>query len=231
MKPGTAVEIFPGVFAHASGALWIPACGAALVADAHLGYGWAQRRRGELGAVGDGGAAAKLAELCGELAPREVVLLGDVVHAPRPAPPERALIEGTLARLAAGAAVRVVLGNHDRGFRSDFGHLRLALAESWSGGGVFAIHGDRPAAAPEGRVIALGHVHPVLRIRDAAGAPAKVRAFVAGDRGVILPAFSPFAGGAEARTEVPPALQPLLGGGPRRFVLATGRRAVAGWPQ
>jgi metallophosphoesterase superfamily enzyme len=231
MQPGTAVEIFSGVFGHASGALWIPAFGAALVADAHLGYGWAQRRRGELGAVEDGGAAAKLAELCGELAPRELVLLGDVVHAPRPAAPERALIEGVVTGLAARTAVRVVLGNHDRGFPRDFGHLRVAIARSWCGGGVFAIHGDRPEAAPEGYVLALGHIHPVLRIRDAAGAWAKIRAFVAGERGVILPAFSPFAGGADARTEIPAAVQELLGGGPRRFVLATGRRAIAGWPQ
>lgn len=226
-----AVEIFPGVFAHASGALWIAACGAALVADAHLGYGWAQRRRGELGPVGDGGAAAKLGALCDALTPRRIVLLGDVVHAPRPAAAERALVEGVLEQLAARAAVHVVLGNHDRGFPRDFGNLPLTIGRSWAEGGVFAIHGDRPGAVPDGHLVALGHVHPVLRIKDAAGATAKLRAFVIGERGVILPAFSPFAGGVSARTGIPREIGRLLGGGPRRFVLATGSRAVASWPQ
>ena len=53
------MTLLPGLAAHPSGALWIPESRTLLVADLHLGYGWAQRRRGELGPLADFRAAIR----------------------------------------------------------------------------------------------------------------------------------------------------------------------------
>src|SRR5687768_17009308 len=87
------VELAHGRFAHASGALWLPDADTILLADVHLGFGWALRRRGQLGPVQDSAVRKKLFDVVDELRPRVVVFLGDVVHAPRPAPAEREAIE------------------------------------------------------------------------------------------------------------------------------------------
>src|SRR5690349_15863646 len=94
------LELADGRWAHASGALWLPASRTVMVADAHLGYGWAQRRRGELGPVGDGAIGERLLAVVDELEPRTVVFLGDVVHAPRPVTEERVLITRAFEQLA-----------------------------------------------------------------------------------------------------------------------------------
>src|SRR5690349_3818652 len=80
------LQIRPGMFAHASGALWLDEIRTLIAADVHLGYGWALRRRGQLGPVGDDKVCQKLISVVKELAPEEIVFLGDLVHAPRPAP-------------------------------------------------------------------------------------------------------------------------------------------------
>ena len=95
------IEVGPGRFAHPSGGLWLAEERILLVADPHLGYAWAQRRRGELGLLGDIVGQAKLLQVVEELAPEQLVLLGDIVHAPKPGPEERALIEETMAALKA----------------------------------------------------------------------------------------------------------------------------------
>ena len=62
---------------HPSGALWLPARRTALIADLHLGFAWAQRRRGELWPLTDAGAKVRLEALCDELKPKTLVLVGD----------------------------------------------------------------------------------------------------------------------------------------------------------
>jgi uncharacterized protein len=190
------VEISERRFAHASGALWLPDGLIILIADAHLGYGWAQRRRGELGPVRDDLTRQKLNALVDELAPLQIIFLGDVVHAPRPGAAERALIEQTLSSLAARAEVKLVRGNHDRAFARDFGKLGIPLVEEWRGNGLTAVHGDRPLMA-DSECVVYGHLHPSLNIEDAAGAKHRVPVFLVGPGRIVLPAFSPFAAGSE----------------------------------
>lgn len=211
------LELLPGVFGHASGALWIEERRTLLIADAHLGYGWAQRRRGELGPVGDGRAQDRLLEVAAELEPSKVVFLGDVVHAPRPAPEERALIEKTLAAMQQRTEVIVVQGNHDRGFARDFGRLGIPLVGRWQsvaadGSPLLAIHGDgRLPETPEGGWLIAGHVHPSLSLKDAAGARHRLRVFAMGDRVLLLPAFSPFAAGWDLQRGLPEAVRDRMG--------------------
>ena len=211
--------------AGASGALWLPESATVLIADAHLGYGWAQRRRGELGPVADEAASGKVLALADELKPKQIVFLGDLVHAPKPAPGERTLVEGTLRTLATQAALTLVRGNHDRGFLRDFGAEELAVVPAWRQGGLLALHGDVIPAERAGiDYLVLGHFHPSLAIEDNAGARVRVPVFVHSERCLVLPAFSPYAAGWDLRRGLPPALQPLWKGTARRLIATSGKR-------
>jgi metallophosphoesterase superfamily enzyme len=219
------VEIAPGRLAHASGALWLPESRTALIADLHLGYAWAQRRRGELGPMIEGGASAKLEALLAELDPAELVILGDLVHAPKPDSGEREAIEATVRRAADRVRLTLVPGNHDRGFLRDFPDLPLTVTEQWQGPGLLALHGHREAAAARGIHLVTGHLHPACTILDDAGAAHKIPAFVAARRATILPAFSPFAAGTTLSMVLRPPVRKILGPG-IRIIAVTGQRAV-----
>jgi putative SbcD/Mre11-related phosphoesterase len=218
------IELAPGRWAHASGALWLEEARTLIVADAHLGYGWAQQRRGQLGPVGDGGIVDKLMAVVGEFAAGEILFLGDTVHAPNPGLAEREMVEGVLRELTARARVRIVEGNHDRAFRRDFGHLHCDIDRYWRRGELLALHGDRlHLELPEAGHYVMGHVHPAVGLRDHAGARRKVPAFLSGERATLLPAFSPFAAGLDVGVErLPEEVAELLGR--YRIYPATGRR-------
>lgn len=220
------LELIPGCQAHASGSLWLPDIATLVVADAHLGYCWAQRRRGELGPAADGYTQKKLLETVEELPVETVVFLGDVVHAPRPAPQERALIEATLQQLGAKARLVFVRGNHDRGFRRDFPALEAAWLESWQWENLVALHGDRPAGADQEVVHLLGHLHPVYGLRDDAGVKQRIPIFLVYPRAIVLPAFSPFAAGFDVRRGIPEEIRRLTGEAIPGLIAATGTRVL-----
>lgn len=206
------LPLLPGLEAHPSGALWIAESQTALVADVHLGYSWAQRRRGELGPLADFRAREKLFRLLSDLEPVQIVFLGDLVHAPRPCTPEREWIDDTLLQLRKRAELIAVRGNHDRAFSRDFDHLGIRMLESWSAAGLLAAHGDRfNFPQPENLTLIVGHLHPCLGVRDAAGASHKVPLYLANRRCVLLPAFSPFARGYDVASGLPEDLSACFG--------------------
>jgi putative SbcD/Mre11-related phosphoesterase len=195
--------------AHPSGALWIPETRTVLVADVHLGYSFAQRRRGELGPLADAVAKEKLLRLADELSPREFVFLGDLVHAPRPSSPEREWIEDLLTQISLRARMIAVRGNHDRAFAREFGHLPIKNVDTWSAPGILALHGDRLATSPipEAATLIMGHLHPSLALRDASGANQRVPLFLVSPHCIVLPAFSPFARGFDVGAGLPIELE------------------------
>lgn len=221
----TSVELAPGRIAHASGALWLPVIRTTLIADVHLGYGWAQRRRGQLGPVTDGGAYDKLQALLAELNPETLVFLGDIVHAPRPGLLERELVERTLRLATDTGRVVFVRGNHDRGFARDFPQFAVQVVEHFEAGDLVAIHGDRPTAEEERRHVVVGHLHPAVAVRDDAGATQRIPVFLTGTKASVLPAFSPFAAGFNVNAGMPQETRRLLGEDITAFA-ATGRRIV-----
>jgi metallophosphoesterase superfamily enzyme len=225
----STASLLPGLIGHPSGALWIPEIRTALVADAHFGYSWAQRRRGELGPLADSAAKEKLLHLAADLNPVQFVFLGDLVHAPRPCPPEREWIEALLTELTLRAQIVAVRGNHDRAFAREFGHLNLTTAETWSAPGLLALHGDRPHAAPipESTTLIMGHFHPSLALRDVSGANRRVALFLAGPGCIVLPAFSPFARGFDVGAGLPQELQTCFGISEIHAFAATAQRVVA----
>lgn len=220
------IELGPNLLAHACGALWLPDERTALVADVHLGYGWAQRRRGQLGPVEDTSTLPKLEALLEELHPQQLVILGDVVHAPRPAPAERALVEAAIQQLSTKAELTLVLGNHDRGFMRDYPELPIRVCRTWSAAGLLAVHGDRPAGIPVEGITALGHLHPALGIMDDAGASQRIPVFLISPRAVVLPAWSPYAAGFDVRRSIPKEVGAVLGPGEVEVIAATGKRLV-----
>ena len=221
------IEIAPGVFAHAGGALILREPRTVLlVADVHLGYGWAQRRRGQLGPVQDAGVHEKLHALIDELSPATMVFLGDVVHAPNPSPQERALVERTLASLAARVEIVAVRGNHDRAFARDYASLGIRAADNWQGTGLTAIHGDRLPGGLSPERLVIGHLHPAVAVRDDAGASRRIPAFLVGTRACVLPAFSPLAAGFDVSAGLPPDIKALFGPGAIEVIAATGKRVV-----
>ena len=217
------IELHSGEFAHCSGALWLPQLRTVVMADVHLGYGWALRRRGQLGPVDDVAVQAKLDTVVQELSPHRIVFLGDLVHAPRPAPGERAAIEGTLERLASRAKLTVVLGNHDRGFTRDYPGLPIAVQEHWECEGFLAVHGDKELPAGVDRLV-MGHIHPAIGVVDHAGASRRLPAFLVTETVVILPAFSPTAAGLDVRG--PGLPKQILGSAEVQVIAISGKRAV-----
>ncbi|HEU0122658.1 MAG TPA: metallophosphoesterase [Bryobacteraceae bacterium] len=204
---------------HPSGALWLPASRTVLLADLHLGFAWAQRRRGELWPLTDAGARTGLEWLCDQLLPARIVLVGDIVHAPFPSAEEAAVIDGTLDALRARAELICLAGNHDRG--------RGFLPE-WRTDGLRAIHGDRlPGTAEPGVLTVVGHFHPILKLRDASGVKRRHRAFLRGNGLLVLPAFSPFASGTDMREELPLELRAWFGDGPVEVTLTSGEKLLS----
>src|SRR5450755_374647 len=216
------------MFAHASGTLLLTVSQTLIVADLHLGYGWAQRRRGELGPLADSRTREKMLPVCGELRPRRIVLLGDVVHAPRPCAPEREWIEETLIELSQCAELISVRGNHDRAFAREFSHLPVRMVESWAEGEVLAVHGDQlPHRLPEGRTLVAGHLHPSIPVKDAAGAGQRLPVFLVSSGCVVLPAFSPFAGGYDVGCGIPQTLAAHFGTAEVQAYAASGTRVAS----
>ena len=227
MIAGKLLPILPGLQAHASGALWLPESGTAVIADLHLGYSWAQRRRGELGPLVDTQTRTKLFQCKDELRPKRFVFLGDLVHAPRSCAPEREWIEETLRQLGESAELIAVRGNHDREFAAEFAQLDLVHVEAWSDRVLVAIHGDRfECACPEDHTLVLGHLHPALSIRDASGAGQKLPVFLANSHCIMLPAFSPFAVGHNVACGLPPEMRKCFGKESIHVYAASGKRVV-----
>jgi putative SbcD/Mre11-related phosphoesterase len=215
------------LYAHASGALWIPDTQTILIADLHLGYSWAQRRRGELGPLADARTREKLLGVRDQLQPRRFVFLGDLVHAPRPCEPERTWIEEILTELAAHARIVAVRGNHDRRFAAEFAHLVFEDVGTWAEGAITAAHGDRMDFPwPENHTLILGHLHPALAIRDSSGAGHKIPVFLVNKRCIVLPAFSPFARGYDIISGLPPELVNCFRAEDIEVFAATGKKVA-----
>lgn len=203
--------------------------GTVLVADLHLGFEWVQRARGQLIPLGrPDDVPARLRALVARWRAHRVVVLGDVVHGD-------ARVEGVRCALAAmlgmlpGLEWHVVLGNHDRGLASVLPGLGLpgvTYGLEWREAGWLGVHGDRWPTSEEGVRVVSGHEHPMVDVGRSGTGEVRVPAFVVGDRGVILPAFSPWAAGSVV------GRRPMLGEWARQlgaasYVACMGRRLLS----
>ncbi|MDB4884697.1 MAG: metallophosphoesterase [Gemmatimonadetes bacterium] len=204
------IEVAPGLRVTGAGAAWLPAAGVAIVADVHVGYELAARRRGGyLPEVERGGAVGhRLASLATALGAARLIIAGDLRHSTRDVDAlERAELGDLAAAVRRSVSLEVVLGNHDRGgaLAGEAGAAAVRV------GDVDVVH--HPPASTPGRWTICGHLHPRVTMRDETGASARYPCALVGERTIVLPAFSDWAGGTEARR-----LLPALAPGPWRVL-------------
>lgn len=203
-----------------SGALWIDAAAALVVADLHLEKGSSYARRGQMLPPYD--TRETLNRLEAEVAalrPRTLVLLGDSFHDRDAEGRLDAADAARLAALASGRTLVWAVGNHDAdgplqapGERAD----EVALA------GLTLRHA--PLAGPQvGEVC--GHLHPAAKVRTARGGVRR-RCFATDARRLILPAFGAYAGGLNLRDA---AFAGLFARTPLAGALGRGRVHAIGW--
>ena len=185
------------------------------VADLHFGYELSQRVAGRLMPLwGMTSIEGRLAELLAEYQPRQLIIVGDVVHDKVSAKAAAEL----LGRLREQCEVIALAGNHDR----QAGHA-IEFLPCWETPDFVFQHGDCTAEETARRQI-IGHHHPAASLTDGAGLRLKLPAFIQQERCWILPAFSPWAGGVAWPDDGASAIWACT---PRRVLRVDGNRAAA----
>ena len=208
------------VVCRPSGALWLDAHRALVVADLHLEKGSFFATHGQMLPPYD--TAETLRRLAAEiaaLAPDTVVFLGDSFH-DREGDGRLARTDAaTLCAAGVGRTLVWVTGNHDPiGPRGLPGETATTLAL----GALRLVH--EPAGAAAAGEVA-GHLHPCARVA-ARGASVRRRCFVTDGARIVLPAFGALAGGLNIRDA---AFRPLFNARPLAAVLGAGRVHAVGW--
>jgi len=178
------VEVRRGAWLDSRLALWLAELRILVVADLHWGYAASHRAHGNLLPVwGDSEIATRLTALISDYAPEEMIWLGDSLHT----------LDGPDAAEAflpdAPCPVTIISGNHDARW-SRARECRFVRRADY-----FFHHGDRPRDIPAGALEIIGHHHPAVSWQDGAGTRLKLPALVASAQRLVLPAFSPWAGG------------------------------------
>lgn len=213
------------VLLRMSGALWLAAERALVVADLHLEKGSSYAARGQMLPPYDTGETLRrLAAEVAALSPVTVILLGDTFHdrksESRLAPDDAQ----ALRDLAHGRTLVWVVGNHDAdGPQALPGETADAVAL----GGLTLRHEPQAGLQP-GEVA--GHLHPAARVKAARGSVRR-RCFITDGERAILPAFGAYAGGLNVRDAAFAGLfarSPLAGALGSSRVHAVGWRSLAG---
>ena len=203
-----------------SGALWLAAARALVVADLHLEKGSSYAARGQMLPPYD--TRETLTRLEAEveaLAPAMVVLLGDTFHDRKSEARLAADDAERLRGLARGRTVIWVVGNHDAdGPRLLPGEAvdEIALC------GLTLRHEPRAGLQP-GEVS--GHLHPAAKVKATRGRVRR-RCFITDAERAILPAFGAYAGGLNVRDA---AFAGLFARPPLAGALGVGRVHAVGW--
>lgn len=183
-----------------------------VIADLHLGYAWAHRHAGNLLPVTPGEEAlGRMERLLEAYAPRELVLLGDIVHRAVPVAELKAMLRDSLCPLGKRVQLRLVAGNHDRRLGKLLAEcgVETELVREVECGPHLLAHGDeadadraaelRERARSRGGRVIIGHEHPAVTVSDFVAMSAKCPCFLVGEAVLVLPAFSAWAAGSDAR--------------------------------
>jgi len=185
-------------------ALFFPREQVLAIADLHLGYAWAHRLSGQLMPITPANdTVERLRELQRDDAPREIVVLGDIVHRAMALPILEEEMRDLFDRLSPQSQLTFIAGNHDRDLQQVLAQwlIPIELVPSKRVGSHLLVHGDAraPAGAAASRII-MGHEHPAISIGDGVTTSQKCPCFLVSDSAVILPAFSRWAAGTNVRT-------------------------------
>ena len=183
-------EIGPGAFALPHGLLFLARTGTLIAADVHLGYEdviggalplWSTASIARI--------VAAAVEICNA---RELVLLGDVVHASAMSEGAARTVRAALDGLRARCPVVAIAGNHEG--RSRGRALLGETVERLDRDGWMLLHGDKPPLEPARCIV--GHLHPSLRL----GGDASVPVLLAGETLIVAPALTPYSPGLDVRS-------------------------------
>lgn len=196
----TCHSIAPGLVADRRRALWLEAERTLVVADLHLGYAWAHRQAGQLLPISAReDTTGRLSELQRDYQPREIVLLGDIVHRAVPVPELERELGGLIEALSPGSLLTLVRGNHDWKIEELLARTAPQLQPKGEAriGPHLLVHGDGDIAAapsPPGYIV-MGHEHPFLTLDDEVASAVRCPCFLVADTVLVLPAFSRWAAG------------------------------------
>lgn len=183
-------------------AAWLPNERVLAVADLHLGYAWAHRLAGQLMPITPPtDTLARLKELQSDYQPREIVVLGDIVHRAVALESLEKEMRELIGGLSSQSQLTLLLGNHDRQLQKvvkQWG-LMVELAESREMNGHVLVHGDKAIARSGKQRIIMGHEHPAISIGDGVTTSQKCPCFLVSDTVIVLPAFSNWAAGTNVR--------------------------------
>jgi DNA ligase-associated metallophosphoesterase len=205
---------------RASGALWLAAHRALVVADLHLEKGSAYAARGQMLPPFDTRETLRRleAEAASTRAAR-IVFLGDAFH---DGAAEGRLEEGDrerLSRLGEERQLVWIVGNHDaEGPKALPGEVIDDLAY----GALVLRH--EPAQRPAPGEVA-GHLHPCARVVGKGGSVRR-RCFITDGERLILPAFGAYAGGLNVRDQ---AFSGLFVRAPIIVALGQAKCHAVGW--
>ena len=157
------------------------------VADLHFGFELSHRAAGNLFPLwGMQTIEARLDELVRDYRPKQLILLGDLVHDRTASAPFSDFVQS----LRSSTEVILISGNHDRDLKDAPNFL-----PHWRTPGFCFHHGHCEIDTGD-EIQVIGHHHPAQSVRDGAGLRLKLPAFVQCDHCWIMPAFSPWAAGA-----------------------------------
>ena len=175
-------------------AIFWPAAGALFLADLHLGKAATFRALGQ--PVPGGTTLENLARLDALLqrhAPRQLVLLGDFLHAAQARAPSLLAALTNWRERHGDLACTLVRGNHDSRAGDPPPGLGIEIVdEPWCLGPLACCH--HPQVHPTHFVLA-GHVHPVCSLHGSGRDSVRLPCFVQEGGQAILPAFGEFTGG------------------------------------
>ncbi|MGA0607909.1 ligase-associated DNA damage response endonuclease PdeM [Phenylobacterium sp. VNQ135] len=207
---------------RASGAMWVAAERALVVADLHLEKGSSYALRGQMLPPYD--TRETLNRLEAEVsatAAEVVILLGDTFHDRKSEERLAADDAERLRALAAGRRLIWVIGNHDADGPQA---LPGETADELELSGLTLRH--EPQAGHQPGEVA-GHLHPAAKVRAPRGTVRR-RCFVTDGERAILPAFGAYAGGLNVRDA---AFAGLFVRPPLAGALGPSRVRAVGWKQ
>lgn len=192
----------------ASRLAWWPEKKTLLLADAHFGKAATFRKAGVPVPVG---TTCKMLDVLSAatktLEPLRLVVLGDFVHSVIPAHSdfERELLDWRAKH--ASLPITLVMGNHDRGRRDLFKHLRLDLCDEERCGPFYFCHDPfAPESVSASEFKLGGHVHPGVRLGQEFQ---RLPCFWRGESFLVFPAFGAFTGLAKISPGSQDVLYPI----------------------
>ena len=145
---------------------------------------------------------ARLADLQHDYQPREIAVLGDIVHRAMALPVLADEVRELFEALSTHSQLTFIAGNHDRNLQIVLKEwmLPIELIQSRSVGDYILMHGDAASSKRNaGSCTVMGHEHPAISIGDGVTTSQKCPCFLVSESVIVLPAFSRWAAGTDFR--------------------------------